>query len=206
MRSLTLPAVLATVLALPASADMVFIQQGPAPFALPAPQASAFGMAEAFIRDTVVNRMPWGSAGVVVQQGIPHAPPIPIEDREASEPIPFAGGWQVTEIMDDEGRPLEVDADLLSLSEFNVDLDGAFTAYAGCNRIFGQIEMRNGLVASAEYGMTMMACPGPVGDFERAMMRVLDSASLVAIGPEMLVLLDGEGDKLAEFALRFDAP
>ena len=60
--------------------------------------------------------------------------------------------------------------------------------------------------ASAEYGMTQMGCLGSLGDLENAFMRVLDSASLVAMGPEMLVLLDGEGDKLAEFALRVEAP
>jgi heat shock protein HslJ len=54
--------------------------------------------------------------------------------------------------------------------------------------------------------MTFMACLGPAGDLENAFMRVLDSASLVATGHDMLVLLDGEGDKLAEFALRVDAP
>lgn len=201
MRPLFLSAALAATLIVPAAhADMVIIQQGhaPAPLMQVLPQGTGFGMAEAFIRDHVANRMPWGAGHVVPQEGIPHAPPILLDDQEESDPIPFAGAWRLTEIMDDEGQPLAVDAALLAETEFTVDVDGPFSAYVGCNRMFGRIEMRDGVITSAEYGMTLMGCIGPIGDLENAMMRVLDSATLVAMGLDMLVLLDGEGDKLAE--------
>ncbi len=210
MRSLPLrAAVVAALLAAPAAhADMVIIQSGPMPpAALPAmPQGSAFGMAEAFIHNTVVPRMPWGSADVIVQQGLPLAPPALLDETAPDEPISFAGAWRLTEIMDEDGQPLDFDADLLSATEFNVDIDGPFSAYAGCNRVFGEIEIRDGVVTSADYGMTMMACLGPAGDLENALTRVLDNASLVAMGNDMLILLDGQGDKLAEFELAFEAP
>ena len=211
MRPLTFrAAALAALLAAPAAhADMVIIQQGhfpgPSAFAHPMPQGSAFGMAEAFIRDMAANRFPQAAMLGHPLPDHPLEPPVLVEDAEG-DPIPFAGGWTLTEIMDDEALPLSFDADLLAVTEFNVDIDGSFSAYAGCNRIFGELTMHDGTISSAEYGMTQMGCLGPLGDLENAFMRVLDSASLVAMGPEMLVLLDGEGDKLAEFALRVDAP
>jgi len=200
-------AILAACLAAPAAyADMVIIQQGhfpgPSAFAHPMPQGSAFGMAEAFIRDMAANRLPQADL-----LGQPLAAPVLIDSGDLSDdPIPFAGDWTLTEVMDDQGLPLTFDTDLLAATEFNVDLDGSFSAYVGCNRIFGEVRMMDGTIASAEYGMTMMACFGPSGDLEHALTRVLDSASLVAMGHDMLVLLDGEGDKLAEFALRVHAP
>lgn len=206
MRPLTLSAALAAALALPAHADMVLIQQGPMPATLPAPQVSAFGMAEAFIRDNVATRMPPGTAAAMFHQGVPHAPPVLFEEPRDSDPISFAGAWRLSEILDDTGRPMAFDPSLLAATEFNVDLGGAFSAFAGCNRIFGEVEMLDGVVSSVEYGMTMMACLGPVGELERAMTRLLDSAALVALGPEILVLLDADGDKLAEFELLFEAP
>ncbi|MGI3183940.1 META domain-containing protein [Nioella aestuarii] len=211
MRPLTFrAAALAALLAAPAAhADMVIIQQGhfpgPSAFAHPMPQGPAFGMAEAFIRDMAANRFPQTALLGHPLPDHPLEPPVLVEATEA-DPIPFAGGWTLTEIMDDEGARLSFDPELLASTEFNVDQDGSFTAYAGCNRMFGELTMYDGLIASAEYGMTFMACFGPTGDLENAFMRVLDSASLVAIGPEMLLLLDGEGDKLAEFALRVEAP
>ncbi len=211
MRPLTLrAAALAALLAAPAAhADMVIIQQGhfpgPSAFAHPMPQGSAFGMAEAFIRDMAANRFPQAALLGHPDPAHPLMPPVLVEET-ISDPIPFAGGWGLTEIMDDQGVPRSFDADLFAATEFNVDADGSFTAYAGCNRIFGELTMIDGTIASAEYGMTFMACMGPVGDLENAFMRVLDSASLVATGHDMLVLLDGEGDKLAEFALRVEAP
>lgn len=209
MRPLTFrAAALAALLAAPAAnADMVIIQQGhfpgPSAFAQPMPQGSAFGMAEAFIRDMAAERFPQAALLDRPAPDLPLEPPVLVEEVE---PVPFAGGWTLTEIMDDEALPLSFDADLLASTEFNVDLDGSFSAYAGCNRMFGEITMMDGTIASAEYGMTFMACLGPIGDLENAFMRVLDSASLVATGHDMLVLLDGEGDKLAEFALRVEAP
>lgn len=200
MRPLTLSAALAAALALPAHADMVHIQHGPAPAVLPSPQASAFGMAEAFILGNVVSRMPPDYAGVIVE------PPIQVDDPVAADPVTFAGAWRLTEIMDDAGHPLDIDQGLLAATEFNVDINGPFNAYVGCNRIFGEVHMAQGVVASTEYGMTLMACMDPVGELERAMTRVLDRAALVAQGPEILVLLDADGDKLAEFELLFEAP
>lgn len=209
MRPLTFrAAALAALLAAPAAhADMVIIQQGhfpgPSAFAHPMPQGSAFGMAEAFIRDMAAERFPQAALLDRPAPDLPMEPPVLVE---VAEPIPFAGGWTLAEIMDDEANPLVFDPELLAVTEFNVDIDGSFSAYAGCNRIFGELTMYDGTIASAEYGMTQMGCLGPLGDLENAFMRVLDSASLVAMGPEMLVLLDDEGDKLAEFALRVDAP
>lgn len=211
MRPLTFrAAALAALLAAPAAhADMVIIQQGhfpgPSAFAYPMPQGSAFGMAEAFIRDMAAERFPQAALLGHPLPDHPLEPPVLVEDT-ATDPIPFAGGWSLTEIMDDQSTPLAFDPELLASTEFNVDPDGSFTAYAGCNRMFGEITMMDGTIASAEYGMTFMACLGPAGDLENAFMRVLDSASLVATGHDMLILLDGEGDKLAEFALRVDAP
>lgn len=208
MRPLPLrAAVMAAFLAAPAAhADMVIIQQGqfpgPSAFSHPMPQGSAFGMAEAFIRDMAANRFPQ-----MVLPDMPLAPPVLIEtDSPDNLPIPFAGGWTLTEVMDDQGAPLIFDAALLAETEFNVDQDGSFSAYVGCNRIFGELQMQDGTIATAEYGMTMMACFGPVDELERALTRVLDRASLVAMGHGLLVLLDREGDKLAEFALRVEAP
>lgn len=205
MRPLFPSAALAAILAMSAAhADVVIIRQGqlsgPPPVMQVMPQGSAFAMAEAFIMGNVVSRMPADYNGVVIAQ------PIPVEEPAADEPISFAGAWRLTEIMDDTGAPLDIDPDLLAVTEFNVDINGPFNAYVGCNRMFGELGMSDGMVTSAEYAMTMMACIGPVGELEQAFTHVLDSASLVAQGHDMLILLDGEGDKLAEFALIFEAP
>ena len=216
-------ALAAALLAAPAAhADMVIVQQGSFPgpirFAQPMPvpsHGSAFAMAERFIQDTVISRAP---APIVISDPrplplpLPVLPivPIPVEDEvdldTPSDPISFAGSWRLAEIVDDTGAPLSVAAELLAATQFNVDIDGAFYAYAGCNGMFGELRMEDGIVSTAEYGMTLMACFGPVADLERAFMGVLDNAALVAQGNGLLILLDDDGDKLAEFELVAEAP
>jgi heat shock protein HslJ len=216
-------ALAAALLAAPAAhADMVIVQQGafPGPVRLaqpmPAPaHGSAFAMAERFILDTVISRAP---APIVISDPrplplpLPVLPivPIPVEDEvevdDPSDPISFAGSWRLAEIVDDTGAPLSVAAELLAATQFNVDIDGAFYAYAGCNGMFGELRMDDGIVSTADYGMTLMACFGPVSELERAFMGVLDNAALVAQGNGLLILLDDDGDKLAEFELVAEAP
>ena len=216
MRPLTLCAVLAATIATSAAqADMVIIQRGPAAFAPPAPHASsAFGMAEAFIRDTVASRAPSGIGRLVLQDALdavePPVPPVmPIEDIEVfpeSDPIPFAGAWRITEIVDRHGDALDLADRAPEAIDLRIAAGGDFSASPGCNLMQGRMTLRDGVVDAGRFFMTQMGCIGPGQDLEMAMMHTLDAAALYAFGQDMLVLLDGEGDKLAEFALVFEAP
>lgn len=210
MRPLTLCAVLAASLATSAAqADMVLIQRGPAPVAPNA--ASVFGMAEAFIRDTVATRAPSGIGSLVLQEALDeveftHPPAAPIEPPEESDPIPFAGAWRIAEIVDRHGNPLDIADRGPETVDLRIAVGGDFSASPGCNGMQGRMSLREGVVDSGPFFMTQMGCIGPGHDIEMAMMHTLDSAALYAFGQDMLVFLDDEGDKLAAFDLVFEAP
>ncbi|MCW8329707.1 META domain-containing protein [Photobacterium sp. SDRW27] len=55
--------------------------------------------------------------------------------------------------------------------ELNQDM--AANGHSGCNRYFGQAELKDGKLRIEKMGMTMMACPEPAMEMERVMSGTL---------------------------------
>ncbi len=189
-----LAAILCTVAAPAAMADMLIIQQGPsvgiAPqIQMPIAGASGFDMAAGFVTQMASERLP--------EFEIAHSIQLQNAPDDAFDPISFAGDWRMTEAPGISDEDLN-ESDLPEVT-FSITADGHFTAYAGCNRIFGTLYQQGGALVDPIVGMTRMACLGLVGDQERALTRALDNAAMFAHAGGILVLLNADGDKLVEF-------
>ncbi len=200
-KSLLAAAIAATLAASAAQADMFIVQQGPTgsfsgyvPSLPSGAPGSGFDMATGFIADMAATRMPGFHHDLLV----PAAPAGLVPDADtAYDEISFAGDWQMVEA---PGMTVEdlVISDLPNAT-FSIDAMGEFTGYAGCNRIFGTLNQQGGALVEPMVAMTQMACPGLVGNQERALTQALQDAAMFAHAGDILVLLDAEGDKLAEF-------
>ena len=206
MRPLPLrAAALAVLLAAPAAhADMVIIQQGhfpgPSPFVHHMPQGSAFGMAEAFIRDMAAERFPQAALLDNLHPEQPRFPPVLIEEA-VGDPITFSGEWSLIEVRGLNGDMLVLPQDRIETTQFIIDEMGLFDASAGCNPISGVAALDDGLLSiEAELEHQMMCFVGM--EFEYPLEVALNATAFFAQGPETLVLLDAEGNKLARFSAR----
>ena len=59
---------------------------------------------------------------------------------------------------------------------------------AGCNRYFGQVELQGSQLRIKQMASTMMLCPAPQQDWERAMTSTLSDWSEVTLGEQQLLL------------------
>jgi heat shock protein HslJ len=59
---------------------------------------------------------------------------------------------------------------------------------AGCNRYFGQVELQGSQLRIKQMASTMMLCPAPQQDWERAMTSTLSDWSEVTLGEQQLRL------------------
>jgi heat shock protein HslJ len=66
----------------------------------------------------------------------------------------------------------------------------------GCNRYFGGYTLAGDTLTLTPVAMTMMACDGPVGDFELVFVRVLNAAQTAAIDAEGRLAISGPGGTL----------
>lgn len=193
-------AVMATLLAsaLPALAQVSIVQSGRVPNLSQMPQADAFGDTAGFIRDMAASRMPAmlpAIDGAVPAVGLGPAPATP----PAPQPIPFAGEWRMNEVHMPDASIRLIDAEEIIQVRFEIAEDGVFTANAGCNDVFGEMALHDGHIRTPEIATTLRLCV--IGDamLEHATAHALSHAAFYAYAPGMLVLLDAEGDKLAEF-------
>ena len=96
-----------------------------------------------------------------------------------------------------------VDGKALALPEGfaapNLEIGEAFAAngHGGCNRYFGQAELKGDQFRIDKMATTMMACPEPAMALEGVMSNVLGNWSSVELGKETLVL------KNSDHTLRF---
>ncbi|OAN13767.1 heat-shock protein HslJ [Photobacterium jeanii] len=92
----------------------------------------------------------------------------------------------------------QVDSEALSLPEQmpapNLELGADMNAngFAGCNRYFGQAEVKEGKVRIDKMGMTMMACSEPEMQLENTFAKTLSVWSEASIQGDELVLKGAE--------------
>lgn len=68
--------------------------------------------------------------------------------------------------------------------ELNTDMSA--NGHSGCNRYFGQAELKDGKLRIERMGMTMMACPEPAMDMEKVMSSTLmDWSEATVLGNEL---------------------
>lgn len=84
----------------------------------------------------------------------------------------------------------------------NLEIGEAFTAngHAGCNRYFGQAELKGNEFRIENMATTMMACPEPAMEVEGLMTEVLGNWSDVTLTKQQLTL--DNGNHVLTFTLR----
>jgi heat shock protein HslJ len=63
----------------------------------------------------------------------------------------------------------------------------------GCNRYFAGYTLAGETLSLTPVGMTMMACDGPVGDFEQVFVRVLNAAQSASFDAQRRLTIAGPG-------------
>ena len=74
--------------------------------------------------------------------------------------------------------------------ELNTDMSA--NGHSGCNRYFGQAELKDGKLRIEKMGMTMMACPEPAMEMERVMSGTLMDWSEATVAGNELTLAGTE--------------
>jgi heat shock protein HslJ len=88
----------------------------------------------------------------------------------------------------------QVDSKALDLPEPfkapNLELTDGLGAngHSGCNRYFGQAELKDGKLRIEKMGMTMMACPEPAMAMEQTMTKALSDWSDVNVSGNLMTL------------------
>ena len=77
---------------------------------------------------------------------------------------------------------------------------GQLAGSTGCNRFTGTYEQSGADLSVATGAMTEMACPGPVGAQETAVIAALARVALAAVASDNLVLKDAQGAQLLTYA------
>jgi heat shock protein HslJ len=114
----------------------------------------------------------------------------------ASSPVlaadsPFAGDWAVVEI---HGAPV-FDA---TKTSFKAGADGHIGTTVGCNRIVGSPKVDGSKVTFAPMGATMMACPSPLAEIERAYLAALEGVRSWRVENGALVFVGEDGATLVK--------
>lgn len=68
--------------------------------------------------------------------------------------------------------------------------DGRYAATVGCNRLIGGYEAKRRAITISPAASTMMACPPPLADRERALTQALAAVRSYAISGPAMVLYD----------------
>jgi putative lipoprotein len=118
---------------------------------------------------------------------VPQAGPERLITVQAEVPDLTGTEWQVIAL---RGQPVEV-APLPEIAFFE---EGAFAAWAGCNRFSGGYSRDGATITVPEtVAATMMACPPPLDTLEREMIDAMISAKGLAFEGASLVLTDASG-------------
>lgn len=102
----------------------------------------------------------------------------------------LSGKWQLTELA---GQPVQTEkAPYLDFSE-----EGKVSGFAGCNRFFGNVEVKGLSIHFGKLGATMMACPSL--ELEGQFMQMLEQADNYSLGNDSLSLNKARMAPLARF-------
>lgn len=116
---------------------------------------------------------------------------------EAEEPSVLAGtNWQVTGYLSD-GALVAPDSSFAATLDFGAD--GRYSGIV-CNGYGGDFTTHENSIAFGPAVMTMMACPGPVGDFEPVYHSLLESAQTFVVDGNTLSLSNAAGEVVLTFA------
>lgn len=118
--------------------------------------------------------------------GVPQGPEH-LVTVQAEVPDLTGTEWHVIEL---RGEPIVVDP----LPEVAFFEEGAFAAWAGCNRFRGSYTRDGAAITVPEtVAGTMMACPPPLDTLEREMIGAMVAATGIALDGTNLVLTDATG-------------
>jgi heat shock protein HslJ len=87
-----------------------------------------------------------------------------------------------------------------SVGTMNFLAGGQLTGSTGCNRFTGTYEQSGTDLSITTGAMTEMACPGPVGEQETAVITALGKVAMAALASDNLVLKDAQGAQLLTYA------
>ena len=76
---------------------------------------------------------------------------------------------------------------------------GQLAGSTGCNRFTGTYEQSGGDLSITTGAMTQMACPGPAGEQETAVIAALAKVATAAVASDNLVLKDAQGAQLLTY-------
>lgn len=113
-------------------------------------------------------------------------------DREIAEPdLNIVGPTWTVESIIDGGAVMSVPAGATATLLFKDD--GTIEVNAGCNRGSGTWKLEGSGIRIEGLGLTKMACDGPAGQLEAAVLEVLDGETLLAqIEASVLTITSGE--------------
>lgn len=122
---------------------------------------------------------------------------VSLRGREPAEPVTSAeqlqdAAWRPTNIGDrrlDEGTG--------AFLQFNSDREMA--GHGGCNRFFGQYELKDGQLVFGLIGATKMSCPQPDNEIEDAFLAALAETRSALRAGSVLAFKNAEDDTLLRF-------
>lgn len=100
--------------------------------------------------------------------------------------------WFVTGMITGAGDDGAVSSVSRALDASIVLEDGQLRATAGCNRMHGSYVLDGDSLTVVDLASTKMACPGPEGELETHMKRVLDGTMTVTVDGSQLTLVNGD--------------
>ncbi len=112
-------------------------------------------------------------------------------DPSASTPDLAGSTWNLTAYADTAGEQTPAVADAVAPLTFAED--GTVAGSTGCNRFVGTYTQDGSAVSIALGPVTLMACIGPVGDQEKAVLDALPKVAAATPAGSNLQLADAEG-------------
>lgn len=101
----------------------------------------------------------------------------------------LTGRWRITSVAGADG--LDV-----SRARAEFAANGRFASTVGCNRMSGPSTVSGAQISFGPMMATRMACPGPLGEVERAYMEALRSARSYKLSGRTLAFLGEGGEAL----------
>lgn len=115
--------------------------------------------------------------------------------------MPELGGtsWNLVSYAGADGTQVPAVSDP-SMGTLTFLTGGQLAGSTGCNRFTGTYEQLGADLSISTGAMTEMACPGPVGEQETAVIAALAKVATVAVASGNLILKDAQGAELLTYA------
>ena len=115
--------------------------------------------------------------------------------------VPELGGtsWNLASYTGADGTPVPAVSDP-SMGTLTFLTGGQVAGSTGCNRFTGTFQQSGADLAITTGAMTEMACPGPAGEQETAVIAALGKVATAAVISDNLILTDAQGAELLTYA------